>query len=221
VTDPVAAGMRAQLARRAERVTEGDGAIGWKLGFNAPATQEQLGIDRSLTGFVLRSGVLATGSTHRLDGRAVLAEAEVAVELGRDVAAGTSPEQALGAVVALLPALELVESVDLSLPLDAILAGNVFHRAVCFGPRVQASAPGAGTLLVNGERRASLDHAATSAHLGEAVAFCADRLAEAGAKLSAGDRLLTGTLAPPAAVSAGDRVRLELERLGAVELAFS
>jgi 2-keto-4-pentenoate hydratase len=47
------------------------------------------------------------------------------------------------------------------------------------------------------------------------------RLAAAGERLRAGDRIITGVIAPPAPVEAGDRVRLELESLGAVELAFA
>jgi 2-keto-4-pentenoate hydratase len=53
------------------------------------------------------------------------------------------------------------------------------------------------------------------------VAAVAGRLAAAGASLSPGERIITGVLAPPPAVGAGDVVRLELDSLGAVELRFS
>ena len=36
-----------------------------------------------------------------------------------------------------------------------------------------------------------------------------------------GDRIITGVLGPPHPAEPGDRVRLELEAVGAVELAFS
>lgn len=217
----VEAGMRAQLQARAQLLAEGDQGIGWKVGFNAPAAQERLGIDRALTGFLVRSRVLATGSTHALDGASVVAEPEIAVELARDVAAGTEPGEALAAVRALLPAIELTELPDLSLPLEDILAGDIFHRAVCFGGAVETHAPGAGRLLVDGEEWASFDAAATSGHLGAMVALCADRLAAAGETLRAGDRVITGVLAKPPVVSAGAGLRLELEALGTVELGFS
>jgi 2-keto-4-pentenoate hydratase len=38
--------------------------------------------------------------------------------------------------------------------------------------------------------------------------------------LRAGDRIIAGSLAPPLFVQPGDRVRLELGRLGGVELAL-
>ena len=61
----------------------------------------------------------------------------------------------------------------------------------------------------------------TGAHLEAMVAAVSDRLAAAGERLRPGDRIITGVIAPPPTVKAGDVVRLELESLGAVELAFS
>jgi 2-keto-4-pentenoate hydratase len=49
----------------------------------------------------------------------------------------------------------------------------------------------------------------------------ADRLAAGGEELHAGDRIITGVLAPPHQAAPGDRVRLELGGVGAVELGFS
>ena len=60
-------------------------------------------------------------------------------------------------IVALLPALELADPPDLSQDVDTILAGNIFHRAVAFGPRVETDAPGAARILVNGEVQHEID----------------------------------------------------------------
>jgi 2-keto-4-pentenoate hydratase len=49
----------------------------------------------------------------------------------------------------------------------------------------------------------------------------AARLAAAGEELRAGDRIITGIIAPPHQAAPGDVVRLELEALGGVELRFS
>ena len=48
----------------------------------------------------------------------------------------------------------------------------------------------------------------------------ADRLAGAGEQLRPGERIITGVLAPPHPAEPGDTVRLEVEGLGGVELAF-
>ena len=49
----------------------------------------------------------------------------------------------------------------------------------------------------------------------------ADRLGAAGEELRAGDRIITGILAPPYEAQPGDVVRLELDAVGSVELRFS
>ena len=60
-------------------------------------------------------------------------------------------------IVALLPALELADPPDLDQDVETILAGNIFHRAVAFGPRVETDAPGAARILVNGEEQHVID----------------------------------------------------------------
>ena len=204
--------MTAQLVRQRQILAQGAEHVGWKIGFNLPQVQEKLGIARPLVGFVTSDGLLEDGATWSLgDGGEVIVESEVAVELGDDARS----------IAALLPALELADPPDLSIELEQILAGDIFHRAVAFGPRVTAEAPGAGRILVNGELQHELDATSTGAHLEEMVGVAAGRLADAGQRLHAGDRIITGILAPPHTPQPGDTVRLELDALGAVELHFS
>jgi 2-keto-4-pentenoate hydratase len=59
------------------------------------------------------------------------------------------------------------------------------------------------------------------ARLEEMVDVVAGRLEDAGEQLEAGQRIITGVLAPPHAAQLGDVVRLEVEGLGGVELSFS
>ena len=200
-------GTTAMLTRRREILAQGAQPLGWKIGFNLPEFQRKLGIDRPLAGF-LTSDSLIEG---RWDEYPVIVESEVAVELGSD---GRS-------IAALLPALELADPPDLDLGVEQILAGNIFHRAVAFGPRVDAQEPGAGRVLVNGEEQHTLSAERTSANLEAMIEAVAGRLADAGERLQPGERIITGVLAPPHRASPGDTVRLELERLGGVELSFS
>jgi 2-keto-4-pentenoate hydratase len=205
-------GMRAQLVRRRQILAQGAEHVGWKIGFNLAQIQEKLGIERPLAGFLTSNGLLEDGATWSLgDGGEVVVESEVAVELGDDARS----------IAALLPALELTDPPDLSIELEQILAGDIFHRAVAFGPRVEAAAPGAGRILVNGELEHELDAEATGAHLEEMVEVVAGRLAEADEALQAGDRIITGILAPPHPARPGDTVRLELDALGSVGLRFA
>jgi 2-keto-4-pentenoate hydratase len=202
-------GTAALLTRRREILAQGAEPIGWKVGFNVPEIQEKLGIDRPLAGFLTSDGLLEDGA--EWDGLPLVVESEVAVELGPDARS----------IAALLPALELADPPDLDLGLEQILAGNIFHRAVAFGPRVETREPGAGRILVNGEEQHALSAERTAANLEAMVEAVAGRLADAGEELQPGDRIITGILAPPHTAQPGDTVRLELEALGAVELRFA
>ncbi len=177
-----------------------------------PEIQRKLGLDRPLAGYLSSDGLLEDGAEWSLgDGGAVVVESELAVELGDD---GRT-------IVALLPALELADPPDLEQDPETILAGNIFHRAVAFGPRVETQEPGAARILVNGEEQHRIEAEQAGARLEEMVGVVADRLAGAGEQLRPGERIITGVLAPPHPAEPGDTVRLEVEGLGGVELGFA
>jgi 2-keto-4-pentenoate hydratase len=200
-------GTAALLTRRRELLAQGAEPIGWKIGFNVRETQERLGIDAPLAGFLTTDSLIEDD----WDEYPVIVESEVAVEVGPD---GRS-------IAALMPALEVADPPDLDLPVEQILAGNIFHRGVAFGPRVETPEPGEARILVNGEEQHTVPADRTGARLEAMVEAVASRLADAGEELRAGDRIITGIIAPPHEASPGDTVRLELEALGGVELRFS
>jgi 2-keto-4-pentenoate hydratase len=196
-------GTEAMLTRRREILAQGAQPIGWKVGFNVPEIQRKLGIDAPLAGFLTTDSLLDDSWSEY----PIVVESEVAVEIAPD---GNS-------IAALLPALELADPPDLELEIEQILAGNIFHRAVAFGPRVETMEPGSGRILVNGEEQ----HSVKPEGLQQMVEAVAARLEAAGEKLRPGDRIITGVLAPPYEANEGDIVRLELDDLGSVELRFS
>ena len=200
-------GTEALLTRRREQLSQGAESIGWKAGFNAPAVQQKFGLDAPVAGFMTTDSQIEDG----WDDYPVLVESEVAVEIGSD---GRT-------VAALLPAFELADPPDFELELEQILAGNIFHRGVAFGPRVEAREPGAGRIFVNGELAHELTAEETAANIEEAVKAVAGRLEAAGEQLQPGDRIITGVLATPHEAAPGDTVRFELDALGSVELRFS
>ena len=204
-------GTAALLVRRRELMAQSAESIGWKVGFNISVAQQKLGIDAPLAGFLTTDGLLDDGAEVSLADGPVVVESEVAVELGDDARS----------IVALLPALEVADPPDLDQDVETILAGNIFHRAVAFGPRVTALEPGAARILVNGEVEHEVAPAETVAHLDDMIEAVRRRLLAADEDLSPGDRIITGVLAPPHAAHPGDRVRLELSELGGVELLFS
>jgi 2-keto-4-pentenoate hydratase len=205
-------GTTALLTRRRLILARGAEPVGWKIGFNLPEFQEKLGIDGPLAGFLTTNSLLEDGADWSLGREGdVVVESEVAVELGDDARS----------IVALLPALELADPPDLDQDVEAILAGNIFHRGVAFGPLVEAQAPGAARILVNGEEQHAVDAERAGSGLEEMVEAVAERLTAAGEQLQSGDRIITGVLTPPHRAQPGDTVRLELEALGGVELRFT
>src|SRR3989442_608536 len=87
--------MHAQLASWRSRVAGGASRVGWKIGFNSPAAQKQLGLDGAVVGHLTQATVLAPGTSHSLAGaHLVCAEPEVAIHVGRDVPAGADGEAA-------------------------------------------------------------------------------------------------------------------------------
>ncbi len=200
-------GTAALLTRRREILAQGAEPIGWKIGFNVPATQRKLGIEGPLAGFLTTDSLVEDD----WDEYPVIVESEVALEVGAD---GRS-------IAALFPALEIADEPDLDMEVEQILAGNIFHRAVAFGPRVETREPGAARILVNGDEQHTVPAEETGERLEAMVEAVARRLADAGEELRAGERIITGIIAPPHQAEPGDVVRLELEALGGVELRFS
>jgi 2-keto-4-pentenoate hydratase len=199
-------GTAAMLTRRREILAQGAEPIGWKIGFNVPDVQQKLGLDAPVAGF-LTTDSLVEGDWSIEDDGQVIVESEVAVEIGDDARS----------IAAVLPALEIADPPDLDIDIEQIIAGDIFHRGVVFGPRVGGSDAGTGRILVNGEER----HSVRADDLPGAVATVAGRLQAAGEELQPGDRIITGILAPPHTPEPGDTVRLELDGVGSVELHFS
>ena len=182
-------GTAALLMRRREIARPGRRAVGWKIGFNCRRSSRSSASTRPLAGFLSSDGLLEDGAEWSLgDGGAVVVESEVAVELGDD---GRS-------IVALLPALELADPPDLEQDVETILAGNIFHRAVAFGPRVETARARRGAHPR--ERRGAARDRAPSRRAPASrrwSSVVAGRLAGAGEQLRPGERIITGVLAPP------------------------
>jgi len=200
-----------QLGHWRAALHSGAGRVGWKIGLNVPAVQEKLGIDRSVVGHLTTATLLGADGAHSLTGaQKPMAEPEIAIEVGPD-----------GTIGGLAPAIEVA---DIDSPLEdvgQIVATNIFHRAVAIGPSEQlSSADGIEAVLtVNGEQAGSADAGATD--LQAIVTLVDETLRAAGESLQAGDRIIAGSLTPPAPVQAGDRVTVDLGPIGRLEVDFT
>lgn len=224
--DPrVVRGMGAQLERRRERLQSGDGPLGWKVGFGSPAAMEQLGIDAPLVGFLTRQALVASGASVSIgDWTKPVAEPEIAVYLGSDVAGGSSREAVRQAIAGFGPAIELADVDPPPDDVEAILSTNIFQRAVAFGPR---TAPGTGAsfeglrcrVVRDGREVAETDDPQRmTGELIDVVRHVADVLAAFDEELRAGEVIITGSIVPPLWAEASEEVRFELDPVGAVEV---
>jgi 2-keto-4-pentenoate hydratase len=201
--------MREQLRQRRETLEAGAEHVGWKIGFNIPEVQQQLGIEEPVLGHLTSASVVKDGGEYDASGATrLMAEPEVAIELGED-------ETISGLAAA-------IELVDIGRPprgegVEAIVADNIFHSAVVLGD----SRPGASadsvraTVTVNGEERASAE---LTDDLAEVVRVAARRLAEADERLRAGDRIIAGSItAQVGPLELGDVVDVEVDGLGSLQ----
>lgn len=227
--DPrIARGMAVQLASRRRLLGAGDRPLGWKVGFGAPAAMQKLGISEPLVGYLTARALLESGARVSLAGwKQPAAEAEIAVYLGADLAAGASRDQAQQAIAGLGAAIELA---DVDFPPDdveKILGGNIYQRHVILG-RPDASRAGCVLdgiycrIARNGEEIAgTADPQALTGELVGIVRHVADRLAACGEMLRAGQVIITGSIIPPLFVAPGEELVFSLDPVGAVSIRFA
>jgi 2-keto-4-pentenoate hydratase len=226
--DPrIVQGMRRQTALRAERLNGGARLIGWKVGFGAPAAQEKLRISGPLVGFLLDQALLPSPSRVSLAGWVKpVAEPEIAVHIGRDLAGDADPDTTRAAIAALGPAIELADVDGPAHDVEPILAGDIFQRHVVLGPR-DPSRAGArldgltGRVTRSGSAlEVPADLEANTGKLVDIVRHVAAVTAQFADGLRAGQFIIAGSVVPPLFVEPGESVTFELHPIGAVSVSF-
>ena len=210
-------GLREQLASWRAELQGGASRVGWKIGLNIPEVQARLGIRAPVIGHLTTASLVEPGGEFSAHGTAnLVAEAEVAVRMGRDVPAEASEDEARDAIAGLAPAIELVDVASDRQDVQAIVAGNVFHRGVVLGsPQPAFPAEGVrATISLDGEERAAAD---APDDFAEAVTVTARLLGSAGETLRAGDWIISGAVTVAAVASPGV-VTVDLGQLGSLDV---
>lgn len=203
--------------------------VGHKIGLTSLAMQQLLGIDQPDYGFLLDDMVVpSTGTLSRADFIAPRIEPEVAFWLARDLPGpGVTVQDVLTATRGVSAALELVDSriQDWRIGLVDTIADNASSARVIVSARVVA--PGEidlatehVTLFCNEERVGEGDGAAVLGHPALAVAWLANRLADFGVTLQAGQLLLPGAMCSAVSVEGGATYRAHFAQLGEVAVQF-
>lgn len=203
--DPrVIAGMSKQAEGRAALLAGGGAtATGWKAGLGTAAAMERVGTEAPIAGFLTDLTRIADGGHVEIgDWNAPTFEPELAVRVDAD-----------GSITAVAPAIELV---DLGVPddLEAVLAGNVFHRAYAVGPWVETvtAADARLQVTVGDEVRAEgVDPAAVLGDVTGVVAAVGAQAALAAGGLQTGDLIITGSAVPAIALEGATTLTVALE----------
>lgn len=219
----------AYVAARAKRL----GAIaGYKIALSTAEMQRFVGVDRPQAGVMLASTLHRTPARVRAaDYVRLIVEFEIALEMAADLPAADAPYTAARIapyVRAVMPALELADDRNADYgelakhPLE-LIADNAWNEGAVLGTPIDDWRPidlaaVRGGATINGRAVGEGVGAAAMGHPLEALAWIANHLAAHGRALVYRDVVITGSLITTKMVKAGDLVRFEVERLGAVEL---
>jgi 2-keto-4-pentenoate hydratase len=209
-----------------------DRLAGHKIGCTSAVMQSYLGIPHPCAGGIFATGMHLSGASLRHgDYVRVGVECEIAVRLGRDVAASGSPytaETIIGAIDAYLPAIEIVDDryADWrSLGAPTLIADDFFAAGCVLGAPVSRTAlpdllSVAGRAVINGREVGRGSGAEVLGHPHNALAWLANHLAAQGRSLRGGETVLTGSLVQTVWLNAGDAAVMEMSGLGNVAVEF-
>jgi 2-oxo-3-hexenedioate decarboxylase len=190
------------------------------MGFTSLAKQAQMGIGDMIWGRLTEGMVVEDG------GRISLAsyvhprvEPEIAFLLKHELSGRVTPLQALAAVEAIAPALEIVDSrfEDSRFSLEDVVADNASSAGIVTGPwhRADIDFTNLGLVLsVNGN---PVQVGSSAAILGDplrSLVAAARFAAEAGEPLKAGWIVMAGGATPAEALAPDTWVELEMQHLG-------
>jgi 2-keto-4-pentenoate hydratase len=220
-------GMRRQSELRARRIAAGAKVIGWKVGFGAPAAQAKMKLSGPLIGFLLDKAVLPSGARVSVRGwQKPVAEPEIAVHIGRDLAADPNPDAVRAAISGVGPAIEIADVDGPTDDVEAVLAGDIFQRHVVLG-KADAARAGArldglqGRVVRSGKAiDVPADLEANTGRLIDIVRQVAGLAAYYGEGLRAGHVIIAGSVVAPLFVTAGEDVTFTLDPVDTISAAF-
>lgn len=205
-----------------ERIAAGAARIGVKMGFTSRAKMLQMGLSDVIWGRLTSDMVVEEGSAIDL-ARYVhpRVEPELCFLLKRPLEGSVTALQALGAVEAIAPALEIIDSryENFKFSLPDVVADNASSSGVVTGawqrPDIDFSNLGL-VLTVDGVAREVGSTAAILGHPLRALVAAARLASAAGERLEAGAIVMAGGATAAVALTPGTAVRCEMQRLGSV-----
>jgi 2-keto-4-pentenoate hydratase len=207
--------------------------VGHKIGGTTGPMRAYINVPEPVAGEVFATIVHADGARLRIgDYRRAGVETEIAVRLARDLPPRDepyTPEDVAEAVDAVMAAIEVVDDryEDFrTVGAPTLVADNAFDAGSILGDPARGLAPlDTGRLrartLIDGREVATGTSDALLGHPMDALAWLANRRSALGLGLEAGGFVSLGSITPVQWVAAPARYRIEVEALGAVEVAFA
>lgn len=220
--DPISLEQAYAIQRQsiARRLARGERRVGIKMGFTSRAKMLQMGVSDLIWGRLTDAMLVEDGGSIQLRNYVhPRVEPEVAFLIGRPLAGKVTLPQALAAVEAVAPALEIIDSryQDFKFSLTDVVADNSSSSGFVVGPWRSAATDldNLGLMVsFNGRPQAFGSTAAILGHPLRSLVSAARVVAEAGESLQPGDIVLAGGATAAIALHAGLHVSLEVETLG-------
>ncbi len=212
------------------RMGYGHRVVGKKVGLTSQATQRALGIDAPQFGVILDGMTVRDGG--RVKASSLIAprvEPEIAFRLKSALAGpGITAADVLAATDYVFPALEIADSRirDWRIKLEDLVADNVAAALVVLGSaRMDPAALDLEQEMVvfevDGNEVGRASGKEVLGNPANAVAWCANALAEHGMGIAAGEFVIPGSLTVAAPAAAGNNVTAAFTNLGVVSVRFT
>lgn len=204
------------------RVDRGAYRIGMKMGFTSRAKMVQMGVHDMIWGRLTQDMRVDEGGELSLATRVhPRVEPEIAFLLKKPLAGIVSPMEALAAVEAIAPAMEIIDSryKAFKFSLEDVVADNASSSGVVLGNWHSPDTDFANLGLimsVNGKAAQVGTTAAILGHPIRSLVSAARLVAEAGEDLPAGSIVMAGGASAAEKLNAGDWIELEMQNLGRI-----
>jgi 2-oxopent-4-enoate/cis-2-oxohex-4-enoate hydratase len=218
------------LAFLKRRLADGERTIGKKIGLTSVAVQEMLGVRQPDFGFLTDAMQVADGGTVELAKHLIQprAEAEIAFRLEKELKGpGVTMQHVLEATEYVAACFEIVDSRVQGWKVRIVdtIADNASCGVFVIGPeRIDPRGTDLAILKAvvrkNGELVSEGLGSAVQGSPLASVAWLANRLADYGVSLAAGDIVLSGSLVPLEPVAAGDVFEMDLGGIGTASVRF-
>lgn len=216
-----------QASSLARRRARGERRVGYKMGLTSRAKMQQVGVNEVIWGRLTdRMRLSEGGELHRSRYVHPRVEPEIAFVMGKRLKGEVSAAEAMLAVAAIAPALEIIDSryENFKFALADVIADNSSSSGFSLGGfnPVSVDVGNVGILMeVNGQPVQIGSSAAILGHPVRALIAAARAVAQAGEALEPGDIVLAGAATAAHALQVGDHVCTRFQGLGAIEFSVS